>query len=266
MRHLPARSILVLVPWLALACDPSEAVDVARKAEAARHEKKPDPAKEAADAAKAKVAADEAAKEAAAVEFATCMAACTGPDVQSPTDRQTCRLRCGADDLPEDDSGMNKGILAITGRFQKCMDDGCTEPDGASNAVTCRLTCAQSAVSGDGPQALAEPQRGCSVSCLEQMGDCETECKGSADDKATCKLQCTTVGQRCLARCEEDPEAAEKAKNAVPPEAPPTPEAAPEVSIPEGTAKTLPNPDPPAKEEPSGVSVPEKTTKKLPAP
>ncbi|MEX1362299.1 MAG: hypothetical protein AB1Z98_04190 [Nannocystaceae bacterium] len=201
---------------------------------------KADPAKQAAEAAAAEVAAAKEAKEAEAKAFAVCMAGCIGPEANSPTDRQTCRLSCGADQLDADGPGPSAATRAALGRFEGCLE-GCA-PGPGTDAATCRLTCAQSAMAGQGPQALDEPQRGCSVSCLEHAGECEAQCEGSPDDVATCRLQCTGLGERCLERCRDDPEAAAKARAAPPPPAPAAPEPPAKVSIPKSTAERLPAP------------------------
>src|SRR5690606_22916662 len=181
------------------ACDPEEAAgqDGAEGAEA-----KLDPAKAAADAAAKE---REQAKQEAAGHFAVCMAGCIEGRAQSPTDRQTCRLTCGADRLEAGGPGPSPSSTAALARWQTCVDDGCGKGGSATDAATCRLNCAQTALTGDAAPALRGAARGCAVSCLEQVGDCEAACSGDADGVATCRMQCSGAGERCLGRCEADP-------------------------------------------------------------
>jgi hypothetical protein len=181
------------------ACDPDE---VLGNAEAV-----PDPAKAAAKAAGERVAAT---KKAAEDHFSTCMAACIEGRAQSATDRQTCRLTCGADRISAGGSGPSPGTKTALARFETCLDADCAKVANATDAATCRLTCAQAALAGEAAPALRATARGCAVSCLEQTGDCEAACTGGPDDMATCKLQCTSLGEHCVERCVEDPSATPK--------------------------------------------------------
>lgn len=233
-------SIALALCWIVTAaCDPDEVDEAIGKL--APPAEKADPAKTAAEAA-AKQVAD--AKQATADDFAVCMAGCFGGKAQSPTDRQTCRLACGADRLATEGSGASASTKAALGRFDACLDADCKAPGSATDAATCRLTCAQAALAGPAAPSLAATARGCAVSCLEHTGHCEASCTGSADDTATCRLQCTSLGERCLGRCEEDPSA--RPELAAPPEGKAT-----------GVAETKAEPVP---------SVPKKTLEKLPAP
>lgn len=232
-------SIALVLSCLAAACDPDEVDAVVE--ELAPAPTKADPAKDAADAA-AKEVAD--AKKADADRFALCMAGCfEGTAQRSPTDRQTCRLTCGADRLAEG-PGASAGTKAALGRFDTCLDADCRKAGSATDAATCRLTCAQAALAGEAAPALAATARGCAVSCLEHTGDCEAACTGTPDDVATCRLQCMALGERCVGRCEEDPSARPQL-GATPPEGKPS------------ASETKPAPS---------VSVPKKTLEKLPAP
>lgn len=217
------------------ACDPDEVIG-----ELAPPPPTADPAKEAADAA-AKQVAD--TKKAAADDFATCMAGCFEGKTPSPTDRQTCRLTCGADRLADDGPGASAGTKAALGRFEACLAADCKARD-TTDAATCRLTCAQAALAGPAAPPLAAAARGCAVSCLEQTGDCDAACTGSADDAATCRLQCTSLGERCLGKCEADPSARPKLTTA-PPEgkAPAGKPVEPAVSVPKETLEKPPAPE-----------------------
>lgn len=195
-------SVALVLSCLAAACDPDEVDAVVE--ELAPAPTKADPAKDAADAA-AKKAAD--TKKANAEQFAMCMAGCfEGTAQRSPTDRQTCRLTCGADRLAEA-PGASAGTKAALGRFDACLDADCRKAGSATDAATCRLTCAQAALAGEAAPALAATARGCAVSCLEHTGECEAACTGTPDDVATCRLQCMALGERCVGKCEEDPSA-----------------------------------------------------------
>jgi hypothetical protein len=226
---------LALSSFATAACDPDEVLgDVAPPAE------KPDPAKAAADAA-AKQKAD--TKKAEADRVATCMAGCFEGKAQTPTDRQTCRLTCGADRLAEG-HGPSEGAKAALGRFEGCLEADCRKPGSATDAATCRLTCAQAALAGEGAPPLAATARGCAASCLEQTGDCDAGCTGGADDAATCRLQCTSLGERCLGRCEQDPSARPKLIE-TPPDAKPfagEAKGSPPPAVPKQTLDTLPAP------------------------
>src|SRR5690606_26701656 len=165
------------------ACDPEEAAgqDGAEGAEA-----KLDPAKAAADAAAKE---REQAKQEAAGHFAVCMAGCIEGRAQSPTDRQTCRLTCGADRLEAGGPGPSPSSTAALARWQTCVDDGCGKGGSATDAATCRLNCAQTALTGG----------------VAQGGDCGAACAGDADGVATGRMQCSGAGERCLGRCEAEP-------------------------------------------------------------
>lgn len=236
---LARRISAVLVLSCLAACDPDE-VDAVME-ELAPTPSKADPAKDAADAA-AKTLAD--TKRAAADRFALCMAGCfEGTAQRSPTDRQTCRLTCGADRLAAG-HGASAGTKAALGRFDTCLDADCRKAGSATDAATCRLTCAQAALAGDGAPALAKTARGCAVSCLEHTGDCEAACTGTPDDVATCRLQCMALGERCVGKCEEDPSARPQ-PGATPPEGKAgvnETKAAPPVSAPKKTRDERPAP------------------------
>lgn len=190
-------SVALVLSCLAAACDPDEVDAVV--GELAPAPTKADPAKDAADAAAKRVADT---KQATADEFSVCMAGCfEGTAQRSATDRQTCRLTCGADRLAEG-HGASAVSKAALGRFDSCLDTDCRKPGSATDAATCRLTCAQAALAGGGAPALAVTARGCAVSCLEHAGDCHAACTGTPDDVATCRLQCMALGERCVAKCE----------------------------------------------------------------
>jgi pyruvate/2-oxoglutarate dehydrogenase complex dihydrolipoamide acyltransferase (E2) component len=191
---------------VAVACDPDEDEVDQVLAELAPTPTKADPAKDAADAAAKRVAEAKAAKKAAADDFATCMAGCFGGNVPSPTDRQTCRLTCGADRLAAEGPAASPSVKAALGRFDTCLDADCRKPSSATDSATCRLTCAQAALAGQAALPLAATARECGVSCLEHCGDCDAACRrdGSSEDAATCRLQCLTLGERCLGKCEAD--------------------------------------------------------------
>lgn len=232
---------LVLVVLLCgSACDPSA---VFGGADAGPAEPAPDPAKAAADAAAHERAQ---AKKTADDRFAVCMAGCIEGRAQSPTDRQTCRLTCGADRLEPGGPGPSPSTKAALARWQTCIDDGCPGDASGTDAATCRLNCAQGALAGEAVPTLRGAARGCAVSCLEQVGDCEAACttKGDADAAATCRLQCTSLGERCLGSCEADPSATPKIP-AAPPE---------------------PTKERPTSEGDGGASIPERTRAKLPSP
>lgn len=232
-------SVALVLSCLAAACDPDEVDAVVE--ELAPAPTKADPAKDAADAAAKKVADT---KKADTDRFTLCMAGCfEGKAQRSPTDRQTCRLTCGADRLAEG-PGASAGSKAALGRFDTCLDADCRKAGSATDAATCRLTCAQAALAGEAAPALAATARGCAVSCLEHTGDCQATCTGTPDDVATCRLQCIALGERCVGKCEEDPSAR--------PQLGATP--------PEGKAGASGE----TKVEP--VSVPKKTRDELPAP
>ena len=232
-------SCLVL-SCLACACDPDEdAVDAVLE-ELAPAPSKADPAKDAADAA-AKQAAE--GKKAAADRFAVCMAGCFDGKVPSPTDRHTCRLTCGADRLSAEGNTASVDGKAALARFEACFDADCRRPGSTTNTATCRLTCAEAALAGDAAPTLAPTARSCAVSCLEHAGECEAACKGTPDDVATCQLQCTSLGERCVARCEEDPSARPATPTTVEASASETKTVAP-VSVPKKTRESLPTPPP----------------------
>lgn len=232
--RLPAALVLCLL--VAAACDPDEVIG-----ELAPPPTKADPAKEAADAAAKRVADT---KKAAADDFATCMAGCFEGKAPSPTDRQTCRLTCGADRLTEV-GGPTADAKAALGRFDTCLSADCATNGAATDAATCRLTCAQAALAGPAAPSLAATARGCSVSCLEQTGDCTAACTGNADDAATCRLQCAGLGERCLGKCVEDPSARPKLM-ATPPEGKASggeTKVEATSSVPKRTLETLPAPE-----------------------
>lgn len=225
---------LALTLLLVTACDPDEILG-----NATTDATPPDPAKAEAKAAAKKVAET---KKAAADEFAVCMAGCIDGHAQSPTDRQTCRLSCGAERITGEGPDPSAGTKAAVARFETCIDADCAKAGSVDDAATCRLNCAQAALSGQGAPALAATARGCAVSCLEQTGDCEASCRGTPDDAATCKLQCSSLGGHCLGHCEADPSATPKL-----------------VTKPEGKAAGAGAVEP-------AVSVPNKTLEQLPAP
>jgi hypothetical protein len=233
--HARTSCLALALSWLATAaCDPDEVLgDVAPPAE------KPDPAKAAADAAAQQKAATQKAE---ADRFATCMAGCFEGKAQTPTDRQTCRLTCGADRLAQG-TGPSEATRAALGRFERCLETDCGKPGSATDAATCRLTCAQAALAGEGAPALGATARGCAASCLEQTGDCDAGCTGGADDAATCRLQCTSLGERCLGRCEQDPSARPTLVTEGTAAAPPAAKAEPTPSVPKETRRTLPAPE-----------------------
>lgn len=218
------------------------------------------PAEDAAKAAAAAAAAEDAAAKDAAADFTVCMAGCSEGKALSPTDRHTCRLTCGADQLSADGPGPTPATKAALARFEHCLDQGCTGPK--TDAATCRLTCAQQALTGAGPDRLSGQARGCSVSCLEEVGECEGACSGGTDDSATCRLHCQDTGQRCLGRCEQDPSAPAPAPTAA---APFTGKPETTVSVPEATRAALPPPEP-APEGKTERVVPGSTRKSLPTP
>lgn len=224
-------SLVVLLT--AAACDPDQVMGP------------PDPAKPSdAEGVRHEQAKHEQAKHDAADRFAVCMAGCIEGHAQSPTDRQTCRLTCGADHVEDSGPGPTPDTKAALGRFETCVDDGCDRSASATDAATCRLNCAQTALAGvDDVAALTGPSRACAVSCLEQVGECEAACTGGVDEKATCRLQCTSLGGRCLGACEADPSATPRIP-AIPPRVH-TKAAVDDdrtVSIPERTRATLPSP------------------------
>lgn len=236
-RHAPSlllTTLALLTVPIAIACDPDEL--------AGQVTPKPDPAKAEADAAAQRVAQAEQARKDAADAFAVCMAGCIEGQAQSPTDRQSCRLTCGADRLEPGGPGPSPSTKAALARWQTCTDDGCRGSGSATDAATCRLNCAQTALAGDAAPTLRGPARGCAVSCLEELGDCETACTGDADAVATCRLQCTSLGERCLGVCEADPSATPTIPATAP--EPPASAAADEakVSVPKATRDRLPTP------------------------
>lgn len=229
-----AYAILALA-FVTAACDPDEVLGDVKAPPAPA-----DPAKQAAAAA-AKQVAD--TKKAQADHFATCMAGCFEGTALSPTDRQTCRLTCGADRLAAAGPGASADAKAALGRFEACLAADCTGSGAATDTATCRLTCAQAALAGPAAPALATTARGCAVSCLEQTGDCSAACTGSADDAATCRLQCTSLGERCLGRCDADPSARPKLTESPSDAKPFAGEAkGPPPAVPKATLDTLPAP------------------------
>lgn len=237
-----ARRIFVtlVLSCFAAACDPDEGDEALD--DLLPTPSKADPAKDAADAAATKVTET---KKAAADQFATCMAGCfEGTAQRSPGDRHTCRLTCGADRFAEG-TGASADTKAALGRFAACVDTDCREPARATDAATCRLTCAQAALAGPGAPTLAATARGCAASCLEHTGECEAACTGTPDDTATCRLQCTGLGGRCLGKCEEDPSTQPRLGGATSEgKAAPTgaAKAAAPVAVPKKTRETLPAP------------------------
>lgn len=234
-----SRRLAVLVLLAVAACDPEEGIDDLLPPPGPAPA---DPAKQAADAAAARATEAKQAARAKEVDFAACMAGCFSGTSPSPTDRQTCRLTCGADRLPAAGSGPSEVTKAALGRFDTCLDADCRAAGSATDAATCRLTCAQATFAGPAAPPLTEPTRGCAVSCLEHVGDCAATCTSNADDAATCRLQCADVGRRCITHCEADPGAPAKpptapAGAAAPPAPPPAP-----ASVPKATREGLPPP------------------------
>lgn len=231
--------VAFVLSWL-VACDPEEGDEALD--DLLPTPSKSDPARDAAEAA-ATTAAE--SKKGAADQFATCMAGCfEGTAQRSPGDRHTCRLTCGAERIGEEMGASADGKTAL-GRFDACLDADCRKPGLTTDAATCRLTCAQAALAGPGAPALAKTARGCAASCLEHTGNCEAACSGSPDDLATCRLQCTSLGERCVGKCEKDPSARPELGAATSdgkaPSAGETKAAAP-VAVPKKTLEKLPAP------------------------
>ena len=153
-----------------------------------------EPAKPQVDAQPEPSATDERAR------FGTCMAACAEAKMLSETDRETCRLSCEAAKGDEEVTPTAIG-KALTGRLVGCVER-CPRGEIATDRGTCMLTCAQQASSGSEASHWSAEQRGCAAACLEQVGTCLGRCPQGGDDGATCRLQCTSAGERCVPRCD----------------------------------------------------------------
>ncbi len=202
MRLVPL--LLLVLPLGAASCDPEllggAATDAARpaklEAEAeAEAEAKAEPEAATRGLADAKKADDD--------EYAACIAGCNEGRAQSPTDQATCRLSCGARGPARFSPGTSRSTKTALARFEACVESDCGAPASATNSTTCRLTCVGAALSGPGAPTLPSTARECASQCLAALGDCGVACRGNRDDVATCKLQCTSLGEHCLGHCEQ---------------------------------------------------------------
>lgn len=170
----------------ALACDPP-APDTAANA-----------------AAQPAAAQPEAAKGPA---YDECLAACS--EAKSADDKATCRLNCrSSEGLDRRKVGAAAGPARTSFHALHACRDACTSPDdlaGCANACVAQAARGEPAVSLL-PAGKAEALQACAETCLGQVMNCSVECAGpeaakSADDRATCRMQCDALGATCLGNC-----------------------------------------------------------------
>ncbi|MEZ4380635.1 MAG: hypothetical protein R3A79_04780 [Nannocystaceae bacterium] len=169
------------------------------------------------DDAAAKADGKEASKDGAAeatkdegVPFDACLASCNDPKL-SADDKATCRLNCKADDAVDrrkvgaaaDGSPSAKDVLkSFDGCAGKCAGD---DAAACSDACVAEVSGAETTVTTlkTKDDADAGAIKACAKGCLTAMVKCDGDCagKGSADDQATCHLNCQEPAAVCLEGC-----------------------------------------------------------------